>query len=158
MSRRFGSPWCFPLGGWLHFWRVWFSSILQTCRIVNLVSKMQYSYQTAASAATPPSFSLTGWTISSLKLHCLAALLDVFVPCVQLLVCVQFGPQIFCNLSSPPRSTPLAPLVPVSHCPPFPIFSLLSSRLRFLPQRSVSFVFRVLRRIVRLELAASADG
>ena len=34
-----------------------------------------------------------------------------------------------------------APLVPVSLCPPFPIFSLLSSLSCFLPQRSASFVF-----------------
>ena len=29
MSRLWRSPWCFPLGCWLHFWQVWFSRFLQ---------------------------------------------------------------------------------------------------------------------------------
>ena len=36
----------------------------------------------------------------------------------------------------------LAPLVPVSLCPPFSLLSPLSSLSRFLPQRSASFVCR----------------
>ena len=105
MSRRCRSPWCFPLCGWLHLWQVWFSSILQGCRVVNPVSKFQFSYQTAASAATPPFFSRTGWTISLKEGYCLAALLDGSALRVQLLVCVQFGPQIPYNLLVPPHST-----------------------------------------------------
>ena len=58
-----GSLWCFPLGGWLHFWQVWLITILQNCRILNLVSNLQFSYQTAASAATPLPLFRTGWTI-----------------------------------------------------------------------------------------------
>ena len=106
MSRRCWSPWCFPFGGWLHFWRVWLTVFLQDCRVVILVSKLQCSYQTAASAATPSSLFLTTWTISLMKLYYLAALPDVSALCVQLLVCVQSGPQIFFNLVFWPRSTP----------------------------------------------------
>ena len=40
-----------------------FSTILQNCRILNLVSNLQHSYQIAASAATPPSLFRTSWTI-----------------------------------------------------------------------------------------------
>ena len=112
MSRLWRSPWCFPLGGWLHFWQVWFSGILQDCRVVNLVSKIQFSYQTAASAATPPSFSRTGWTISLKEGYCLAALLDGSALRVQLLVCVQFGSQISYNLRFPPHSTLPRPSFP----------------------------------------------
>ena len=143
MSRRCWSPWCFPFGGWLHFWRVWLTVFLQDCRVVILVSKLQCSYQTAASAATPSSLFLTTWTISLMKLYYLAALLDVSALCVQLLVCVQSGPQISFNLVFFGLVVlPLAPLVPVSLCPPFSSLSPLSSLSRFLPQRFASFVCR----------------
>ena len=105
MSRLGRSLGCFSLGGWLHFWQVWLVTILQNCRIVNPVSKLQFSYQTAASAAAPLPLFRTGWTIFANEVHCLAALLDVSAPYVQLLVCVQSGPQIFFNLLFPPRST-----------------------------------------------------
>ena len=51
---------------------------------------MQFSYQTAASAATPLPLFRTGWTISLKNVYCLAALLDGSAFRVQLLVCVQF--------------------------------------------------------------------
>ena len=81
------------------------STILQNCRIVNPVSNLQFSYQIAASAAMPLPLFHTGWTISSKEVHCLAALLDVSAPFVQLLVCVQIWPQIFLQSTFAPHST-----------------------------------------------------
>ena len=133
------------------------STVLQNCRIVNLVSKLQFSYQTAASAATPLPLFRTSWTIFANEVHCLAALLDVSAPYVQLLVCVQFGSQIFFNLLFSASQYSSAPLVPVSLVPPLPSLSLLSFLSRS-PLRARGLVrFLVPRRIVRLEHLESAD-
>ena len=71
------------------------------------------------------------------RMCCLDFSLGVFVHCLQLPPFVQSDPQISYNLR---RQHSFPPLAPVSHCPPFLSFSLLSSLSRFLPQRSASFV------------------
>ena len=87
----------------------------------------------------------------------MAALLDVSAPYVQLLVCVQFGSQIFFNLLFSASQYSSAPLVPVSLVPPLPSLSLLSFLSRS-PLRARGLVrFLVPRRIVRLEHLESAD-
>ena len=131
---------------------------LQDCRVVNLVSKLQCSYQTAASAATPSSLFRTAWTILLTVVHCSAALLDASTPFVQLLVCVQFWITDFLQsvfLASQYYPSRLSFPFPVFHRF-FRFLSSLLSRASFPSALLRSFV--VFRRLDRLELAASADG
>ena len=106
---------------------------------MNLVSKLQCSYQTAASAATPSSLFLTTWTISLTEVYCSAALLDVSALRVQLLVCVQFGSQISYNLCSGPHST--VPRASRSRFPSSTVSSALSPLFTLaLPSPALCFV------------------
>ena len=84
-----------------------FSTILQNCRILIPVSNF---YRTSPDCRKRSNavFSLQHRLDlpCSREVRCLAFLLDVSVPCVQLSLCVQICPQVLYNLLFAPHSTP----------------------------------------------------
>ena len=113
------------------------NTILQNCRVVNPVSNFLYLTRLPQAQQRRLLCSAPLGPSCCTRMCCLDFSLGVFVRCLQLPLSVQSAPQISYNLR---RQHSFPPLAPVSHCPPFLSFSLLSSLSRFLPQRSASFV------------------
>ena len=141
MSRQCWSPWCFTFGGWLHFWRVWltvFPAGLQGSDSSIKIAVFLPNCRKRSNAVFTLPHHLDHLSSEVVLLGRLAGLFCSPRPAARLCPIMDHRFPTICFLRLTVLS--LAPLVPVSLCPPFSLLSPLSSLSRFLPQRSALFV------------------